>query len=71
VPGLVRPTHDDGSAWRVELDVPAWAPAPGQAAVFYAAEDDARVIGGGRIGTAPTSDDAGGPRRTAATIAAA
>jgi tRNA-specific 2-thiouridylase len=32
--------------WRVELDRPAWAPAPGQAAVFYSGE---AVVGGGRI----------------------
>jgi tRNA-specific 2-thiouridylase len=44
VPGRVTP---DGNVWRVELDRPAWAPAPGQAAVFYA--DDDSVIGGGRI----------------------
>jgi tRNA-specific 2-thiouridylase len=45
VPGLVRPA--EGSAWSVELDRPAWAPAPGQAAVFY--DDGDAVIGGGRI----------------------
>jgi tRNA-specific 2-thiouridylase len=36
----------DPSSWRVELDAPAWAPAPGQAAVFYQGEV---VVGGGRI----------------------
>ena len=45
LPGVVSPTGD-GGAWQVELARPAWAPAPGQAAVFY--EGDA-VIGGGRI----------------------
>jgi tRNA-specific 2-thiouridylase len=32
--------------WTVHLDWPAWAPAPGQAAVFYSGE---AVVGGGRI----------------------
>ena len=45
VPGLVRP--DDADGWEVQLDRPAWAPAPGQAAVFY--DDGDAVIGGGRI----------------------
>ncbi len=45
VAGEIRP-HAAG-AWTVELDEAAWAPAPGQAAVFYD-EGDA-VIGGGRI----------------------
>lgn len=35
-----------GGEWQVRLDEPAWAPAPGQAAVFY---DGDEVIGGGRI----------------------
>jgi tRNA-specific 2-thiouridylase len=43
VPGRVRRTP---LGWRVELDQPAWAPAPGQAAVLY---DGEVVIGGGRI----------------------
>jgi tRNA-specific 2-thiouridylase len=48
VPGTVRPTSgEDAGVWHVELDQAAWAPAPGQAAVFYAG--DAAVIGGGRI----------------------
>jgi tRNA-uridine 2-sulfurtransferase len=41
--GIVRET---ARGWAVELDRPAWAPAPGQAAVLY---DGAVVIGGGRI----------------------
>jgi len=47
VPGQIRPAIGTDDAWTVELDEAAWAPAPGQAAVFYD-EDDA-VIGGGRI----------------------
>jgi tRNA-specific 2-thiouridylase len=35
-----------GGTWSVVLDQPAWAPAPGQAAVFYDADE---VVGGGRI----------------------
>ncbi len=35
--------------WTVSLDRDAWAPAPGQAAVFYAADE---VVGGGRIAPA-------------------
>ena len=50
VAGTIHPLDPAGSRWRVELDRPAWAPAPGQAAVFYD-EGDA-VIGGGRIHTA-------------------
>lgn len=37
------------SRWRVELDRPVWAPAPGQAAVLYAMDQPDRVLGGGRI----------------------
>ena len=59
VPGLVRraaPTEPDrGGRWTVELEEAAWAPAPGQAAVFYAADE---VVGGGRIG----APDIGGVR---------
>ena len=43
VPGTVSRR---GHAWHVRLDTPTWAPAPGQAAVFYAGDE---VIGGGRI----------------------
>jgi tRNA-uridine 2-sulfurtransferase len=48
VPGHVRPTGAGGAdrRWAVELERAAWAPAPGQAAVFYAGDE---VIGGGRI----------------------
>ncbi len=48
VPGYVQPA--EGGGWDVELERPAWAPAPGQAAVFY--DDDGAVIGGGRIAAA-------------------
>jgi tRNA-uridine 2-sulfurtransferase len=41
--GIVRRS---GTGWSVSLDEPAWAPAPGQAAVFY---EGSEVIGGGRI----------------------
>ncbi len=54
VPASVRPVDPpDGVAgrWRVTLDRPAWAPAPGQAAVLYALDDPVRVLGGGRIET--------------------
>ncbi len=47
VPGTVHRLADGEASWKVELDRPAWAPAPGQAAVFYDAEE--AVIGGGRI----------------------
>ncbi len=47
VPGTV--TMSGANRWSVLLDEPAWAPAPGQAAVFYA---DDEVIGGGRIALA-------------------
>ncbi|MEA2677618.1 MAG: tRNA-uridine 2-sulfurtransferase [Chloroflexota bacterium] len=45
-PGTVRRR---GDGWEVRLDAPTWAPAPGQAAVFYDGEE---VIGGGRIARA-------------------
>jgi tRNA-uridine 2-sulfurtransferase len=44
--GDMAPHGTPGSTWRVELERPAWAPAPGQAAVFY---DGEAVLGGGRI----------------------
>ena len=51
VPGTVSLGGD--GRWTVRLDEPAWAPAPGQAAVFYDADE---VIGGGRIASvAPRS----------------
>ncbi|MEO6351058.1 MAG: tRNA 2-thiouridine(34) synthase MnmA [Candidatus Limnocylindrales bacterium] len=45
IPGTVRASHGD-RGWMVELERDAWAPAPGQAAVFYRGEE---VLGGGRI----------------------
>lgn len=48
VPGEIVPIAGGGSGdWTVQLDDRAWAPAPGQAAVFY--DDERAVIGGGRI----------------------
>ena len=47
VPALVDGVDD--RRWSVELERPAWAPAPGQAAVFY---DGDEVVGGGRISDA-------------------
>ena len=52
VPASVEPLDratGTTARWRVTLDRPAWAPAPGQAAVLYAPDDPARVLGGGRI----------------------
>ena len=46
VPGVVSRA---GARWQVTLERDAWAPAPGQAAVFY---DGAEVVGGGRIAQA-------------------
>jgi tRNA-specific 2-thiouridylase len=58
IAALVRPL-EDGVRWRVELEEPAWAPAPGQAAVFYGPQGD--VIGGGRIAAPdPLTDRAAG-----------
>jgi tRNA-uridine 2-sulfurtransferase len=48
VPGTITPLDPGQGRWSVSLDRPAWAPAPGQAAVFY--DPDGAVIGGGRIG---------------------
>jgi len=54
IPGLIeRDGADRPEDWQVELDAAAWAPAPGQAAVFY--DDDEGVIGGGRIAAAATA----------------
>lgn len=51
IPGLVEPDGSLGRGhWQVQLEQPAWAPAPGQAAVFYDHAD--AVIGGGRISPA-------------------
>jgi tRNA-specific 2-thiouridylase len=53
VPGVIRrasPSEPDrGGRWTVSLEREAWAPAPGQAAVFY---DGKEVVGGGRIAQA-------------------
>jgi tRNA-specific 2-thiouridylase len=46
VPGVVSLA---GGRWQVTLERDAWAPAPGQAAVFY---DGDEVVGGGRIAQA-------------------
>ena len=46
VPGIISRR---GDGWSVRLDAPTWAPAPGQAAVFYAGDE---VVGGGRIASA-------------------
>lgn len=57
IPGLVdRDRGAGGSHWQVELEQPAWAPAPGQAAVFY--DHDDAVIGGGRISPAASVTNA-------------
>ena len=41
-----RAEPDRGGRWLVRTERPVWAPAPGQAAVFY---DGQEVLGGGRI----------------------
>jgi tRNA-specific 2-thiouridylase len=65
LPGLVQPLGDGRQPrWQVELERPAWAPAPGQAAVFYG-EDGEFVIGGGRI-AAPAAGAAYGAQPGAA-----
>jgi tRNA-uridine 2-sulfurtransferase len=57
LPGLIHPeTGAHSGHWRVELEQPAWAPAPGQAAVFY--DHDDAVIGGGRISPVASVTDA-------------
>lgn len=49
-PGTIHPAAAPGGPWRVVLDAPVWAPAPGQAAVWYSGS---RVLGGGRLLGAP------------------
>ena len=53
VPGSVQRAGNDhlgrAGRWTVSLERDAWAPAPGQAAVFYVGDE---VIGGGRIASA-------------------
>jgi tRNA U34 2-thiouridine synthase MnmA/TrmU len=56
VPGWIMPRRPSQEpwdpaalAWRIELDRPVWAPAPGQAAVLYDVDEPDRVLGGGRI----------------------
>ena len=59
VPGVVRSATgqpDRGGRWTVSLERDAWAPAPGQACVFY---DGEAVLGGGRIGPARSSQAGG------------
>lgn len=50
VPAVVRPLGGGepgrSTRWLVETDEPVWAAAPGQAAVFYVADE---LLGGGRI----------------------
>jgi tRNA-specific 2-thiouridylase len=69
VGGLVVPIHTSERTWRVELDCPVWAPAPGQAAVFYDAHD--AVLGGGRIAVAEPGASSAPGRTVAATVVAA
>jgi tRNA U34 2-thiouridine synthase MnmA/TrmU len=48
VAGLAGEAHDQArpDRWTVQTDEPVWAAAPGQAAVFYDADE---TLGGGRI----------------------
>jgi tRNA-specific 2-thiouridylase len=55
-PGVTDPGSARGDHWSIELDEPVWAPAPGQAAVFY--DDEDAVIGGGRIAARVPAADA-------------
>lgn len=45
-PPVAATARREEAAWRIDTEVPVWAPAPGQAAVFY---DGEVVLGGGRI----------------------
>jgi tRNA-uridine 2-sulfurtransferase len=65
VPGLVTPSEADPRAWLVDLDSPVWAPAPGQAAVFYDSDD--AVLGGGRIASSVPAEVTAAPDSLAVT----
>ncbi len=52
VPGTIQQRAAGERRWQVRLEREAWAPAPGQAAVFYRGDE---VIGGGRISAAVTT----------------
>ncbi|MFO1538967.1 MAG: tRNA 2-thiouridine(34) synthase MnmA [Chloroflexota bacterium] len=56
VPATIVPGLGADAPWRITLDAPVWAPAPGQAAVWYVGS---RVLGGGRIlsGSAGPAED--------------
>ena len=49
IPGLLQPSAATDNAARLSLETPQQGIAQGQAAVFYAANDAARVLGGGWI----------------------
>jgi tRNA-specific 2-thiouridylase len=63
VPAIVRRSEAGPRAWEVEVEQPVWAPAPGQAAVFYAGDE---VLGGGRIAPIAPTAAAGEPAARAA-----
>jgi tRNA-uridine 2-sulfurtransferase len=53
VRALARATTDGRDRYRVETEEPVWAPAPGQAAVFYVGDE---VLGGGPIALRPATN---------------
>ena len=57
LPGLLQSSAATGNAARLSLETPQQGIAQGQAAVFYAASDPARVLGGGWI--TATADSTG------------